>query len=70
MLAPFLFEYLGSYGPRREKTCLRRLANNTGADQPAHLRRLISAFVIRLSKCIIRNLITGEILNFLASLCS
>ena len=35
------------YGPRREKTCLRGFANNTGADQPAHTRSLISAFVIR-----------------------
>ena len=35
-----------SYGPRREKTCLRRFANNTGADQPAHPRSLISAFVV------------------------
>ena len=34
-------------GPRREKTCLRGVANNTGADQPAHPRSLISAFVIR-----------------------
>ena len=34
------------YGPRREKSVLRGLANNTGADQPAHLRSLISAFVI------------------------
>ena len=38
----------GSYGPQCEKTCLRGFANNTGADQPAHPRRLISAFVIRL----------------------
>ena len=30
-----------------EKTCLRGAANNTGADQPAHLRSLISPFVIR-----------------------
>ena len=35
------------FGPRREKTCLRGFANNTGADQPAHPRSLISAFVIR-----------------------
>ena len=28
------------FGPRREKTCLRGFANNTGADQPAHLCRL------------------------------
>ena len=34
-------------GPRREKTCLKGFANNTGADQPAHPRSLISAFVIR-----------------------
>ena len=35
------------FGPRREKTCLRGFANNTGADQSAHPRSLISAFVIR-----------------------
>ena len=35
-------------GPRREKPCLRWFANNKGADQPAHPRSLISAFVIRL----------------------
>ena len=34
-------------GPQRKKTCLRGFANNTGADQPAHPRSLISAFVIR-----------------------
>ena len=38
---------------RREKTCLRRFVNNTGADQPAHPPSLISAFVIRLLKSII-----------------
>ena len=53
-------------GPRREKTCLRGLANNTGADQPAHPRSLISAFVIRLLESIISTLATNEIL---ASLC-
>ena len=36
-----------SDGPRREKTCFRGAANNKGADQPAHPRSLISAFVIR-----------------------
>ena len=25
-----------SFGPRREKTCLRGFAKNIGADQPAH----------------------------------
>ena len=36
----FLFE------PGREKTCLMSYANNKGADQPAHLRSLISAFLV------------------------
>ena len=30
-----------------EKTCLMSYANNKGADQPAHPRSLISAFVVR-----------------------
>ena len=34
------------FGPGREKTCLRVFGNNTGADQPAHQRSLISAFAI------------------------
>ena len=33
-------------GPQRGKTCLRGFTNNTDADQPAHPRSLISAFVI------------------------
>ena len=33
-----------SNGPSRKKTCLQRFANNKGTDQPAHTRRLISAF--------------------------
>ena len=36
-------------------------ANNTGADQPAHPRSLISAFVIRFLKSTISTLATGEI---------
>ena len=58
-----------SFGLRREKTCLRQFANNTGADQPAHLRSLISAFVIHYLKSIICKLATDAI-SFLASLCS
>ena len=50
-----------SYGPRREKTCLRGFANNTGADQPAHPRRLINAFVIRFLESIICKLAAGAI---------
>ena len=55
------------YGPRREETCLRGVTNNRGADQPAHLRSLISAFVIRFLESIICKLATGEI-SILASL--
>ena len=53
-------------GPRREKTCLQGLTTNTGADQPAHPRSLITAFVILFFKSITRNLAK----DFLASLCS
>ena len=52
------------FGPRREKTCLRGIANNTVADQPAHPRSLISAFVIRVLESIICKLATGEISIF------
>ena len=48
-------------GPRREKTCLRGFANNLGADQPAHPRSLISAFVVRFLGSIICQLAAGEI---------
>ena len=47
------------HGPRREKTCLRRFANNKGADQPAHQRSLISAFVFRLLESVIFRLATS-----------
>ena len=33
--------------PGHEKMCLMPYANNKGADQPAHPRSLISAFVVR-----------------------
>ena len=33
------------YEPGHEKMCLMSYANNKGADQPAHPRSLISAFV-------------------------
>ena len=47
-----------------EKTCLLRLANNTGAYQPAHPRSLISAFVIHLLEGIISRFATSEISIF------
>ena len=34
------------YELSHEKTCLMSYANNKGADQPAHLRSLISAFLV------------------------
>ena len=46
--------------PRREKTCLRGFANNTGSDQPAHPRRLIRAFVIRFLESIISKPASSE----------
>ena len=35
-----------TYEPRHEKTCFMPYANNDDADQPAHPRFLISAFVV------------------------
>ena len=51
-------------GRCRKKTCLRGFANNKGADQPAHQRRLISAFVIRFLEVIIYKYAIGEIATF------
>ena len=47
-------------GPRREKTCLWGFANNKSADQPAHLRSLISDFVICLLESIISRLVLSK----------
>ena len=55
---------MNTLGPRREKICLLGFPNNKGADQPAHPRSLISAFVIRLLESIISRLATREILIF------
>ena len=40
------FAILEYFEPGHEKMCLMSCANNKGADQPAHLRSLISAFVV------------------------
>ena len=56
--------YTQSAGSRRKKSCLRGLGNNKGADQPAHLCSLTSAFVIRLLENIISRLATSEISIF------
>ena len=48
--------------------CLMSYANNKGADQPAHLRSLISAFVVRCLDSIISLDSIAEILRlYLAS---
>ena len=65
-----MFYSIYNLGPRHEKTCLRGFANNTGADQPVHLRSLISAFFIRLLDSVIYRHATSAISLFLASLCS
>ena len=58
LIIPFdYYEKQFQNGPRREKTCLRGFANNTGADQPARPRSLISAFVIRFLKVSFVNLL-------------
>ena len=46
-------------GPRCEKTCLRGMRDNKVADQPAHPRRLIGAFVFHVSESIIFKLATS-----------
>ena len=52
------------YGPGNAKMCLMPYANNKGADQPAHLRSLISAFVVRSLDSIISLVSRSEISRF------
>ena len=52
------------FWPRREKTCLPGFANNKDADQAAHPRSLISAFVISFLESIIFKLASSEISIF------
>ena len=59
-----------SYGPQREKTCLRGFANNKGTDQPVHPHSLISAFgYSHIGKNHYLDLLWANF-NILASLCS
>ena len=51
-------------GPQCEKTYLGGFTNSKGADQPAHPRSLISAFVIHFLDSIISKLATSEIKIF------
>ena len=55
---------------RHEKTCHPGFANNTGADQPAHPRSLISACVVPFLESSIMLPCYRWNFNFLASLCS
>ena len=48
-------------GPCRKKTCLWVFASSTGADQPAHLRSLISTFFIPFLESNTCKLSTGDI---------
>ena len=61
---PYMYLGIIIIGPQREKHCLRGLASNKGADKPAHLRSLISAFVIRLLESTITRLAKSEISIF------
>ena len=56
--------FINYNGPRRKKTCLWGFANNKGADQPAHPRSLISAFVFCILESIISRLATSKISIF------
>ena len=58
-LLPFCMKFLNE--PGHEKVCLMSHTNNKGADQPAHSRSLISAFVVRCLDSIIS-------LNFIAEI--
>ena len=53
-----------SYAQVTKSLQVLRFANNKGADQPAHLRRLISAFIISLLESIISKLAMREISIF------
>ena len=61
---PYSFLRLHTFGPSREKTCLRGFAINTGTNQPGHPRSLISAFVVRVLESCICKLSAGEISTF------
>ena len=52
------------YEPGHEKMCLMSYANNKGADQTAHPRSLISAFVVRSLDSIISLVSRSEISRF------
>ena len=52
------------YGPGHVKTCFMPYANNKGAEQPAHPRSLVSAFVVHSLDSIISLVSRSEISRF------
>ena len=52
------------YEPGHEKMCLMPWANNKGADQPAHPRSLISAFIVHCQDRMIPLVYISEISRF------
>ena len=50
--------------PGHEKMCIMPYANNKGADQPAHPRSLISAFIVRCKDRMIPLVYISEISRF------
>ena len=50
--------------PGHEKTCLMPYADTKGADQPAHLRSLISIFAVRCLDSMICILIISKVSRF------
>ena len=55
------------YGTSHAKMCLMPYANNKGADQPAHLRSLISTFVFRCLDSMICILTLSKVSRFLCA---
>ena len=53
-----------SNGAQCQKTCLRGFANNKGVDHPAHMRSLISTFVVCLTESIMSRHSPREISMF------
>ena len=64
MAGSIQFPKEGIWASTQENLSLGGFANNTDADQPAHPRSLISAFVIQVLESTISKLATSEISVF------
>ena len=69
MLIDMYYNGKNWYESGHEKTCLVPYANNKGADQPAHLRSLISIFVVRCLDSIVCFLVTWLICIWYVQVC-